>query len=97
MPLRALLRYLMQNEQVVQKLAESYPIRRAAQLTAYMLHRGREAGLQSLEKIQEADVVNKLQQEAKNSGQKFDNFRNTFTKELKEGMNEVKEEMKKKK
>lgn len=42
MPLRTLLRYLVNNEELVRKIAESYPVRRAAQLTVSMLYKSRE-------------------------------------------------------
>ena len=38
MPWRALLRHLSNNEELIRRLSESYPIRRAAQLTAYFLN-----------------------------------------------------------
>lgn len=42
MPLRALLRYLANNEELVRKIAESYPVRRAAQLTVAMLYKSKD-------------------------------------------------------
>lgn len=39
MVLRFLMRYLANNEQLVNRLAESYPIRRAAQWTIYLFSR----------------------------------------------------------
>ncbi|CAN8014655.1 unnamed protein product, partial [Ixodes persulcatus] len=44
MVLRILLRYLLHNEQLVQMLADSYPFRRAAQLTASLILRGKSLG-----------------------------------------------------
>ncbi|KAJ8889841.1 hypothetical protein PR048_009345 [Dryococelus australis] len=41
MVLRYLLRYLANSEHLVSRLAESYPVRRAAQLTVYAFARGR--------------------------------------------------------
>uniref|UniRef100_A0A1L8DCR1 Uncharacterized protein n=1 Tax=Nyssomyia neivai TaxID=330878 RepID=A0A1L8DCR1_9DIPT len=41
MVLRLLMRYLANNEQLVQRLSESYPIRRAAQLTLYAFYRSK--------------------------------------------------------
>ncbi|CAF5020697.1 unnamed protein product, partial [Rotaria socialis] len=35
MPWRSLIRYLSNNEELIRRLSESYPIRRAAQLAAY--------------------------------------------------------------
>lgn len=39
--IRALLRYLANNEQLVNRLAESYPIRRAAQIAVSMFYRSK--------------------------------------------------------
>ncbi|BFZ06425.1 hypothetical protein BsWGS_09464 [Bradybaena similaris] len=95
MPLRSLLRYLLNNEQLIQKIADSYPIRRAAQLTAYFIHKGKEIGEEKAEKFRESDVVGRLQNEAVNSASKLqekasstiektNRFVNTFSKTLKE-------------
>ncbi|KAK6970861.1 hypothetical protein BgiMline_026555 [Biomphalaria glabrata] len=95
MPLRALLRYLLNNEQLIQKIAESYPIRRAAQLTAYFFQKGKEIGGEKLEQWKETDAVNRLQDELKHSSrivqdqanksiQKTNSFINSFAKNLSE-------------
>lgn len=42
MPLRTLLKYLANNEQLVQRIAESYPVRRAAQLAVSVFYKGKE-------------------------------------------------------
>lgn len=42
MPLRTLFRYLANNERLVQRLAESYPVRRAAQFTIYLFYKGKD-------------------------------------------------------
>lgn len=41
MVLRFLFQKLLNNEQLVQRLSESYPIRRAAQLTLLLFYRGK--------------------------------------------------------
>lgn len=41
MVLRFLLRYFANNEQLINRIAESYPVRRAAQLTVYLFHRSK--------------------------------------------------------
>ncbi|XP_074652241.1 protein NCBP2AS2 homolog [Tubulanus polymorphus] len=51
MPLRFLARYLANQPQLIQKLSESYPIRRAAQLTAYFYFRGRAVGEETLRQL----------------------------------------------
>ncbi|KAK7092978.1 protein NCBP2AS2 homolog [Littorina saxatilis] len=95
MPLRVLLRYLMNNEQLTQKLAESYPVRRAAQLTAYVFHRGKELGEDGVEKLRQSDVVNRVQQEAQQSGQRASKFTSTFKRELQEGFKDINDKIKK--
>ncbi|CAF0758115.1 unnamed protein product [Adineta ricciae] len=42
MPWRSLMRYLTNNEELIRRLSESYPIRRAAQLTAYFFNVGKD-------------------------------------------------------
>ena len=49
MVLRYLLNRILNNPQIIDKIAESYPIRRAAQLTAYALQRGKVAAEEALE------------------------------------------------
>lgn len=83
MPLRALLRYLMHNEQLIQSLADSAPMRRAAQFTAYLFQKGQEIGEEQLRsKINE-------------SGSRIRSFKQTFMKEMQEGMKQIKQEEKK--
>jgi len=89
MSLRRLLMQLLNNEEVIRRLSESYPIRRAAQLTAYFIHKGKEIGDEKMEKLKESDMVNRLKYEqeksasqGKNSleryGQFFKNFKYYF-------------------
>lgn len=70
MPLRAILRYLMQNEQLVQKLADSTVIRTAARAVVSMFHRGREIGENKLEKLRDSEAISRLQNEAQHSASK---------------------------
>ncbi|KAJ8722948.1 hypothetical protein PYW07_004128 [Mythimna separata] len=79
MPLRALFRYLANNEHLVQKIAESYPVRRAAQLAVSVFFRGKA-------KIEELDPqqVNK-----------FISFLKKFNENLKEGIQDAKKQLKK--
>lgn len=79
MPLRTLLRYLANNERLVQKIAESYPVRRAAQLAVSVFYRGKE----KLSDIDPAKV---------NS---FISFLRKFSENLKEGVNDAKRQLKK--
>lgn len=87
MPLRFLLRYFVNtnSEKVIEKLSESYPMRRAAQLTAYVFFRGKALGEDTLKKIQESESVHGVK-----------SFKKTFTDEVKEGLKKLNEETKKK-
>ncbi|CAF0953976.1 unnamed protein product, partial [Didymodactylos carnosus] len=62
---RHLARYLANNEQLVNKLAESYPIRRAAQLTAYFYHSGRAKYIERKGEFQRAGGVRYIQRQGK--------------------------------
>jgi len=77
MVLRLLMRYLANNEQLIQRMAESYPMRRAAQMVVSLMYRtkslAREQGLHemtperfkwvstSINKIIELTISSKLQ------------------------------------
>lgn len=51
MPLRFLARYLLNNQQLIDKLASSYPIKRAARFTAYLFHRSQGIGFDAFDKF----------------------------------------------
>lgn len=79
MPLRSLLRYLASNERLVQRIADSYPVRRAAQLAISVFYRGKE-------KLSDMDPqqVNRLM-----------SFYKRFTQNVKEGIEDAKKQVKK--
>ncbi|XP_027206646.2 protein NCBP2AS2 homolog [Penaeus vannamei] len=79
MVLRYLLSRILNNPEVIEKLSESYPIRRAAQITAYALQRGKVAASEALD----SEASKRLQQ-----------FRQDFTHEVKEGFKKIEEESK---
>lgn len=79
MPLRALLKYLANNERLVQRLAESYPVRRAAQLAISVFYRGKEK-------------VSKMDPQKVNVLLSF--FRR-FSQHLREGIEDAKKQIKK--
>lgn len=80
--LRIILRYLTHNEQLVQKLAESYPIRRSAQLVAYIFLRGKAKGLENIEKLQESEMARQF------SISRLQNFKTVFIAKIREGIRE---------
>lgn len=77
MVLRYLLHKLINNPQVIEKLAESYPIRRAAQITAYALQQGKEA----IKEAAESEATKRVNR-----------FREDFSQEVKEGFKKVEEQ-----
>lgn len=79
MPLHALLKYLANNERLVQRIADSYPVRRAAQLAISVFYKGKE-------KMSEVDPqkVTSLM-----------SFFRRFTQNLREGIEDAKKQLKK--
>lgn len=82
MVLRYLLHRLINNPQLIERLSESYPIRRAAQLTAYALQQGKEA----IKEAAEGEATKRLNQFSKN-----------FTQEVKEGFKKIENQQKQQK
>jgi len=70
MVLRYLLIKLLNNPQIIDRLADSYPIRRAAQLTVFALNKGKAVAKEAIE----AEVTKRA-----------NNIQSTFRKEVKEG------------
>jgi len=101
MALRMLLRYLANNEQLVQRLAESYPVRRAAQLTAYVFFRGKAIGEQQMKRIQESEIPDRLRNEAQHQtrhiSHRASTFKDKFSYEMRKGLHELNEELKRQK
>lgn len=83
MVFRHIFNSLVNNHQLIEKLSESYPVRRAAQLTVYVYHKGKAVG------------EGALQDGLKQGAQKFDSFASKFKDELERGMKEVTKEAKK--
>ncbi|GAB6019284.1 hypothetical protein CHUAL_000881 [Chamberlinius hualienensis] len=79
-------RYLVHNEQLIDKLAESKFMRRAAQWTVYLGLRGKAIG----------ENVLKSQLEDGAYGDRLKSFTKKFTSEVKAGMKNIQDDMKKK-
>ncbi|XP_050664106.1 protein NCBP2AS2 homolog [Leptidea sinapis] len=79
MPLRSILRYLANNERLVQKIAESYPVRRAAQMAVSLFYK-------SKEKLSDVDPER---------ANRFRSFLRKFSQNLKEGIEDAKKQLKK--
>lgn len=56
MPLRAIMNYLLNNERLVQKLSESYPIKRAAQLAISLMYRSKSVLGKNTEKLANSQI-----------------------------------------
>jgi len=77
MVFRNLFNYFANNPQVIDKLAESYPMRRAAQLTVYAYSKGKTLSREI------------LQESLQNGTKKVGSFSQTFQREVKEGWKEA--------
>uniref|UniRef100_A0A671R7D7 Si:ch211-162e15.3 n=1 Tax=Sinocyclocheilus anshuiensis TaxID=1608454 RepID=A0A671R7D7_9TELE len=78
MVLRRLFYALINNAQVVEKLSESRPIRRAAQITAFAIAKAQIAGKDESRPIPTGGADHDL-------GRRATRLRDTFVKEVKEG------------
>lgn len=81
MVLRVILRYLANNEQLIQRLADSYPMRRAAQLLVSAYYRSRAVA-------QEQKLVDM-------TPEKFKRMMNAFKDNIKQEIESAKQDMKK--
>ncbi|XP_001660146.2 uncharacterized protein NCBP2-AS2 homolog isoform X2 [Aedes aegypti] len=79
--LRVILRYLANNEQLIQRLAESYPMRRAAQLLVSAYYRGR--------------AIAQDQKIGEMTPEKFKRMMNTFKTNVQQEIKAAKEDLKK--
>ncbi|XP_023446761.2 protein NCBP2AS2 [Dasypus novemcinctus] len=81
MVLRRLLASLLNSSQLVERLSESRPIRRAAQLTAFTLLQAQLRGQDAVRRLQglTAGPANCL-------GRRAARFKDTFTQELRRGL-----------
>ncbi|KAH8371208.1 hypothetical protein KR093_006544 [Drosophila rubida] len=80
MVFRLLMRYLANNEQLIQRMADSYPMRRAAQLVVSLMYRtkslAREQGLHEM------------------TPERFKSFVNMFKNNVKQEIEGVKQQLK---
>ncbi|XP_053704826.1 protein NCBP2AS2 [Synchiropus splendidus] len=97
-----LLYQLLNNLHVVEKLAESRPIRRAAQLTAYAITKAQIAGRDASERVlrsqtlrQVRDEAGKLPDDMGEVGRRLRKVRETFVHEVKEGWKDGSRQIKK--
>lgn len=83
MVFRHLFNYLANNPQLIEKLSDSYPVRRAAQLTVYAYHKSKALG------------EGAIQDGFKQGVQRLDSFTGKFKEELEKGIKEINKNSKK--
>ncbi|XP_018422544.1 PREDICTED: uncharacterized protein NCBP2-AS2-like [Nanorana parkeri] len=99
MVFRRFLYNLLNNPQLIEKLSESRPIRRAAQITAFAVTKAQLASKDAAQRVLRSDTVRQMTQDGAprnlvDMARKMDRVRDTFMKELRTGMKEIKGEMK---
>ncbi|XP_070688758.1 protein NCBP2AS2-like [Pempheris klunzingeri] len=100
--LARLLYNLLNNLHVVEKLAESRPIRRAAQITAYAITKAQIAGRDASERALRSQTLRQVREEAGRApgdlgevGSRLRRVRDTFVNEVKEGWKDGSRQIKK--
>lgn len=93
---------LLNRLQVVEKLAESRPIRRAAQITAYALTKAQLAGQDASKRVMRSQTLRQVREEAGRVpgdlgevGNRLRRVRQTFVNEVKEGWKDGSRQIKK--
>lgn len=93
---------LINNLHVVEKLAESRPIRRAAQITAYAIIKAQIAGREVSRKVVRSQTLRQVRTEVGKApgdlgevGDRLRKVRDTFVNEVKEGWKEGSRQIKK--
>ncbi|XP_053314435.1 protein NCBP2AS2 [Spea bombifrons] len=101
MVLRRLLFNLLNNPQVIEKLSESRPIRRAAQLTAYAVMKAQLSGKDVTQRLLRSDTVRQIQQEVvtgpgalREVGRRVQRVKDSLLKEVRSGMQNAKRQIK---
>lgn len=96
MVLRRLLFNLLNNPKVIEKLSESRPIRRAAQITVFAITKAELTGKDAAQRLLRSDTVRQLAEKAaprnlENIGRKMGRVKHTLMREFKTGMKEIKD------
>lgn len=93
---------LLNNLHVVEKLAESRPIRRAAQITAYAITKAQIAGRDASERVMRSQTLRQVREEAGKvpgdmgeMNNRLRKVRETFVNEVKQGWKEGSRQIKK--
>ncbi|CAJ1061127.1 protein NCBP2AS2 [Xyrichtys novacula] len=93
---------LINNPHIIEKLAESRPIRRAAQITAYAITKAQIAGKDASERALRSQTLRQVREEAGRVpedlgelGSRFKKVKETFVNEVKEGWKDGSRQIKK--
>lgn len=93
---------LLNNLHVVEKLAESRPIRRAAQITAYAITKAQIAGRDASERVMRSQTLRQVREEAGKvpgdlgeMNHRLRKVRDTFVNEVKQGWKDGSRQIKK--
>ncbi|XP_063297135.1 protein NCBP2AS2 [Pelobates fuscus] len=92
---------LLNNPQMIEKLSESRLVRRAAQITAFAVMKAQLSGKEAAQRVLRSDTVRQIRQEAASGagggqlGHRLQRVRNSFIRELRNGMQEAKRQIKK--
>ncbi|XP_071941343.1 protein NCBP2AS2 homolog [Antedon mediterranea] len=92
-----ILRYLVHNEQLIEKLSESRVMRRVAQMTVYSMNKANEIGHDAIEKVAESESIKKFSETEPQDDNRISSFSRTFMKEMQEGLKEMNDDIQKKK
>lgn len=102
MVLSRMLFSLINNLRVVEKLAESRPIRRAAQITAYAIIKAQMAGRDASVRVMRSQTLRQVRDEVGKApgdlgevGSRLKRVRDTFVSEVKEGLKDGSRQIKK--
>ncbi|KAM4695073.1 protein NCBP2AS2 [Discoglossus pictus] len=94
---------LLNNPQVIEKLSESRPIRRAAQITAFAITKAQLTGKDAAQKVLRSDTVRQVREAAAESAprdlgevsRRVGRVRDAFIREMRSGIKEAKGQIKK--
>ncbi|XP_064418247.1 protein NCBP2AS2 [Latimeria chalumnae] len=105
MVLRRLLFTLLNNAQLIEKLSESRPIRRAAQITAFAITKAQISGRDAARRLLRSGTLEEIRREISGRfprdlgelSRRAGRVRETLVKEVKEGMKDASQQIKKEK
>ncbi|KAM4604950.1 protein NCBP2AS2-like [Polymixia lowei] len=101
MVLKYLLSALLNKARVVEKLAESGPVRKAARITAYAVLRAQLAGRRAATGVLKSNTLRQIRHEASelprdigDMGRKVGRLRDSLVRDVKDGVNDASQQIK---